>query len=55
MMKAIIREAYFDGEKVYQVVANPYTSEASIEYTTGKKDNAEHFCEKYYGDDWRED
>jgi hypothetical protein len=54
-MKAIIRTAYFDGEKVYQVVENPETSEASIEYTTGTLGCAEKYCEKYYGTDWGEE
>lgn len=54
-MKAIIRVAYFDGEKVYQVVENPETSEASIEYTTNTIKNARSFCKKYYGDDWGEE
>lgn len=53
-MKAKIREAYFDGEKVYQVVENPETIDASIEYTTGDIQCAEKYCEKHYGNDWGE-
>lgn len=51
-MKAVIRSAYFDGEEVYQVIEDPYTTEASVEYTTGTLSNAERYCKKYYGDDW---
>lgn len=54
-MKAIIRTAYFDGEKVYQVVENPETIKASIEYTTNNLQQAEKFCENYYGTDWGEE
>ena len=54
-MKAIIRTAYFDGERVYQVVENPNTPDASIEYTSGILGCAEKYCENNYGTDWGED
>lgn len=54
-MKAVIRKAYFDGEIVYQVVENPETLNASIEYTTGIKANAVSFCEKHYKGNWEEE
>lgn len=54
-MKATIRTAYFDGEKVYQVVANPDTIDASIEYTSGDIECARRYCEKYFKDEWREE
>ena len=54
-MKAIIRTVYFDGEPVYQVVENPNTRDASVEYTSGDMGCAEKFCEKHYGTDWGEE
>lgn len=53
-MKAKIKIAYFDGEKVYQVIENPGTLEASVEYVSCDIQCAEKFCENNYGNDWSE-